>query len=267
MTEIENEEETEKQKTRYELAAEKLGELTEEEKEFLSLVSNLMGKLLIDKQFKEIVKYEVRKKLGGILVTSDSNDIANDAISHVVESTRISIILKTTTSLSKEKLGDRTLTLTDIQTYLINGIRNYCNTRLQRWSTDQKPAPKNKKSNDQEAAESEGNESNVEKKPKGKIAVRAREYISSDCASDSDFWDQHISTSLNEEDLDLVKAAEILRSKGVSEDQIDLVLERIAGKSFSDMAKENGGSEDKYRKAFERAIKKIGIEKDFLINK
>lgn len=267
MTELENYEETEEINKRYKLAADKLKDLTEDEKKFLSSISNLMGKLFIDRKFIELVRYVVKRKLGGILVTSDSDDIANDAISHVVESTRISIILKTSKSFSKEKLGDRIPSIPEIQRYLIAGIKNYCNTRLQRWSTDQKIVRKTKSKEGEEITHSKENESNAEHNPKRKVAIRAREYISSDCASDSDFWDQHISSSLNEEDLDLVKALEILNSKGLSAEQFDLILDCMSGITFSTMAKEKGGSQDQYRKAFNRAIEKIGIDKKMILSK
>lgn len=248
---------------RYELAEKKLKTLSDQQKLLLSTVESQMSKLLRDKKFINLAKNVVRRKLRGALVTSDSNDIANDAISHVVESTRISIILQTTTALSKEKLG-RLPEIREVKKYLINGIIGYCNTRLRRWSVDQKPV---KKKETEEINEITQNKENESKEVKGKIGVRARAYISSDCASNSDFWDQHISTSLNDEEPDLSKAAHIIMSKGLSEDQIELVLERISGKKFSDMAREKGGTEDQYRKAFNRALEKIGIDKDMIFFK
>lgn len=245
----------------------KKSELPEANKRILDAVSKCLGELSTDKNFREILVYEVKRKLSRILVTSDERDIANDAFSHVVEYALTAIQNQTTKLLSPERLGERIPTRSDMEGYLIMGVRNYCSTRLRRWSIDQATETKNKNNEDSETNQNKTTEEKNGKNKKVKVAARARVYISSDCASDSDFWDQHISSSLNEENLDLSKAAEIIKSKGLSEEQIDLVLERISGKKFSDMAKEKGGSEDQYRKAFNRVIDKIGIDKKMVLCK
>lgn len=241
-------------------------ESTDKIKITLNDIDKHIGEILLDRNFKHIVASIVRKKLSGSLVTSDEMDIADDALSHVIEFTLKSLQNQTASPLSPKNPSETKVTKSVIERYLIKGVTNYCNTRLRRWSTDQL-TPAEKKENEQASVDAEGiAERDGKKLNKGKIGARAREYISSECASDSDFWDQRVFSSLNEEDLDLYKAAEIINSKQLSEEQIELVLERIAGKKFSDMAREKGGTEDQYRKAFNRALSKIGIDKKLLLN-
>jgi hypothetical protein len=263
MTELQTESELDNEMdellSRHELAQEKLKTLDDEQKILLSAISTHISTLLADKDFFEFARNRVRRKMSGALVTSEFKEIADDAISHVTESLRITVILKTTEVFSKEKLNGKLPTISEVRKYLINGIEGYCNTRLRRWSVDQKPAKKKNNEDNSYANDAQS------KEVKGKIAARARTHISSNSASDSDFWDQHISTSLNDEAPDLSKAAQIIMSKGLSEEQIELVLERISGKKFSDMAREKGGTEDQYRKAFNRALEKIGIDKRLVL--
>ena len=121
--------------------------------------------------------------------------------------------------------------------YLMIGVVNYCNTRLKRWSFNNK---------------------------QGETGARARYIIDSELADDSDYWDQHLSQSESLTSLDEERVDSLLSAKGLSGEDIILIKRKLAGWSFVDLAAQHGGTADKYRRRIQRALDKAGIDPDLL---
>lgn len=200
---------------------------------------------------------QVDKKLGAMLYADgEVHEIAADAISEVV--------VKLLTSL---QAGSSNLSLDDAQQplsedilghavakYIIDGVNNYCKTRLYRWSLDQKVKKK------KETLMEQSDQYEKDEVKQKKVGARSRIEISAERNDDSDFWDQHIQRPHEDEHLDASKVARILVERGLSKEQIVRLSIHLDGMSFAEMARQFGGTEGKYRNSIEKALEKAGLE-------
>ena len=180
----------------------------------------------------------VDKKMGHFFGTgpgSEINQITEDALNSVITGL-LSAHAEKTTSLTLETDSNGVKDLSaPIVRYLIGGVNNYCNTRLNRWST-------NKNDEDRETG------------------TRARYYIDSDLSDGADFWDQHLSHEDNLDSVDRERVEAMLFDRGVSSEDIVLIRRKLEGWSFVDLAGEFGGTPDKYRRRISRALEGAGID-------
>lgn len=79
------------------------------------------------------------------------------------------------------------------------------------------------------------------------------------------FLDSKISITDSSPELERVNITKYLTEKGLSDKKIKVIWDKLEGKTFVEMAKEQGGTQDKYRKIFHRALKKAGINPRHLI--
>lgn len=70
------------------------------------------------------------------------------------------------------------------------------------------------------------------------------------------------SSDINLSQIDTNRVKKLLVQKGLSERDIEIIWQRLEGKRFVEMAREYGGSPDKYRKRYSRALKKANIDRD-----
>lgn len=121
--------------------------------------------------------------------------------------------------------------------YLYVAVESYCNTRLERWSNENK---------------------------QGKRGSRARQVFVSDTPDGSDFWDQHLESERDYDQIDLERVDKLLSERGVSEDDIMLLKLSLAGWSYVDLASKYGGTPDKYRVRVGRVLRKANIDSELL---
>lgn len=182
----------------------------------------------------------VKKKLGHLLgrgPNSEVREISEDALNTVTMSL-LNACSENTTTLRAEQSQTQKKDLTNpVVRYLMSGVSNYCDTRLKRWSV--------------------GDEN-------GEVGTRARYTIPKGRADDSEFWDQHLTDAGNLDSLDEERVDRLLSAKGVSEADIDLIKRNLAGWSFVELARELGGTEDKYRRRIRRALDTAGIDANSL---
>jgi len=140
-------------------------------------------------------------------------------------------------------------TMKYVERYLMLGVQNVCNTKLRRGSFDSDTNTKDKGENAVTAIRKEG--------------VRAREALPLD-EPEENFWDKHLSTPPHDEIGDFDRVVKILKDRGITDEQLSLMEARFDGTSFEEMARERGGTADKYRKSFSRAMgkAKLGASED-----
>ncbi|MDK9556081.1 hypothetical protein QQF73_00490 [Marinobacter sp. M216] len=199
-----------------------------------------IGRVAMHDDVKRRALSVVEKKLGHIFgtdKTSEVHQIAEDALNEVTMGL-LNATHAGTTSLKAEETGVKPGSLANpVTRYLLAGVSNYCDIRLRRWSV---------------------------KNEKGEVGRRARHIIRSELADDADYWDQHISHTESFGSLDNDRVDALLSAKGLSGEDIDLIKRNLGGWSFVELAAEYGGTADKYRRRFQRALYKAGIDSSLL---
>jgi len=101
---------------------------------------------------------------------------------------------------------------------------------------------------------------------KGKYGYAARELQNSADEQSQEAWieEKQASRMLFDNELDLVgtssDAIAYLKDRGFKPQTIEIILEKLSGTSYADIARQRGGSEDKYRKLVKRALNSIGLD-------
>ena len=101
---------------------------------------------------------------------------------------------------------------------------------------------------------------------KGIYGYAARAVQSSAAEQSQESWlEQHQNDQiLFDNDIDLVGTSsdpiEYLTNNGVAPQTVEIILEKLSGTSYADIARQRGGTEDKYRKAVKRALNSLGID-------
>lgn len=101
---------------------------------------------------------------------------------------------------------------------------------------------------------------------KGQYGYAARVIQGSDDARSQETWleQKQASQILFDNELDLVNTSTDpiahLTSKGIPPETIEIIIEKISGVSYAEIARERGGTEDKYRKLVKRALNSIGLD-------
>lgn len=205
----------------------------------------------------------VRRILGAMLYgEGEEEKIGQDCVQYVIANLLESLLNDTARSFSDENLGERVISRRDVEAYIMAGIKNYCRTRAERWSLNKVEFKEfHRKSENHNGVETSLNGEKTERNSRlKKFAVRARKPIFSKFSSDSDFWDELAHTEFDHEYYSKEKVAEFLSERGLSGEEIDLIYSRLSGTSFIEMANESGGTPDKYRKKYNRALKKANLE-------
>src|SRR5690554_6223493 len=100
-----------------------------------------IGRVAMHDDVKRRALSVVKKKLGHILGSGEDSEVhqvAEDALNEVTMGL-LSATHSGTTSLKAGEAGDETGVLAHpVAHYLMTGIANYCNTRLSRWSLNNK---------------------------------------------------------------------------------------------------------------------------------
>ncbi|RRJ82598.1 hypothetical protein D0544_12085 [Aestuariirhabdus litorea] len=196
-----------------------------------------------------------KKYLGQMIYTSGEEvQIAEDALQTVLVKALIAIKKGTSSLLDSENPKDSDAFRSEVEKYIIKGVKNYLKTRAARWSVD-------KHSKSTSTTDANAQPSSTKSGLKS-VAARARHPILSDSPHASEFWDSRLSTAFDSGDDDLESVQSYLEKVGLSSDEIDVILGKLAGKTFVEMAEDLGGSQDKYRKIYSRALKKAGIPVD-----
>lgn len=202
----------------------------------------------------------VNKKLGAMLYTrGEIEEIALDAISETVvgllqaiKSESSSLPLEVAVQPIPEKVVNH-----PVGKLIQTSINNYCNTRLRRWSVDQRSA--DEAQDESEASNLEDATRQDQAHPK-KYGARSRVEIQAEQNDDSDFWDQHVNKSFGQDFLDTPKVMDMLSDKGLKDKQIQRILMFLDGMSFAEMSRSYGGVEGTYRHSVKNALEKIGLE-------
>jgi len=200
-----------------------------------------IARIATSEEVKEKALSIVKRKLGHLLGrgrTSEVHEIAEDALNSVATSLLQAHARKTSSLRIEAELEDETNKISNpIARYLIAGVSNYCSTRLRRWSTENED---------------------------GETGTRARYYITSEESDDPEFWDHLLNHADNLDFADKDRINALLSDRGVSEQDIALIERNLAGWSFADIAKQNGGTADKYRRRIQRALESAGIDHQLL---
>ncbi|MEI8646999.1 hypothetical protein P4S73_02240 [Paraglaciecola sp. Hal342] len=95
-------------------------------------------------------------------------------------------------------------------------------------------------------------------------AARVVQSVAYDKCQESWLEQQQASQILFDNELDLVGTSSdpiaFLRDKGLKSQTIEIIFEKLSGTSYADIARQRGGSEDKYRKLVKRALNSIGLD-------
>lgn len=217
----------------------------------LSKVNQHLSDIAADEKYKAKVLAVVNKKLGPMLYTSgEDHEIAKDALATVIANVIESV--SEGKALKLEELPVEELSLADVQGYVMSGVVNYCDTRARRWSLE----PTKKITKDGVTQEIKASSPAA----RARVPIMSDTDDSEDTDGPHDFWDQLKTTPFNDEERDSETINRILEARGLTAEQLSLVKEKLSGVTFTEMARARGGSEDKYRKIYNRAVQKAGIE-------
>tara|TARA_R110001599_G_scaffold67867_4_gene191405 strand:- start:34340 stop:34996 length:657 start_codon:yes stop_codon:yes gene_type:complete len=188
---------------------------------------------------ERIAKNYLKDKFGGAEIASTAQDAFSAAISKIYAINK---------SGSSEKLASAKTTK-EIEGYVIKSITNYCLTlraRLVKYERTDSPFEDSSRHSD--------SESHIQ------VSLPDSSNSSSELLSSV----QNNNFSLNYLDTD--NLASTLRERKLSDEEIQIIQRRLSGESFPEMSRESSHSADRYRKIFNRAIKKADIEsvKEFL---
>lgn len=175
-------------------------------------------------------------KMGRIL-GNELHEVAEDALSDSINGL-LQARKKGTTSFSAASgVEYEDIREHPVAKYLYVAVESYCNTRLERWSI---------------------------LNSKGERGSRVRQVFYSKRPDGSDFWEKHIDSDHDYDQVDSERVDKLLSERGVSEDDIMLLKLSLSGWSYVDLANKYGGTPDKYRVRVGRVLKKANIDSELL---
>lgn len=201
-----------------------------------------IGEIAAHRKVRERARSVTSRYLGHIVGT-ELQQISEDALSECVmklldtlEDGTSKLDVSDLNTLDLEAIKDPNndaVLATSIAKYLIGGVNNYCHTRRSRWAFDEEEK---------------------------EFGARAR-VVFKDEKESEDFFDHHLTVDEQERlDTATTNVDGLLEEKGVSTEDIQLIKEKLSGRSFVELAEKHGGTADKHRRRVERALDKAGLK-------
>lgn len=193
-----------------------------------------IGDVATDPAIKAMALEITKNKLGHIL-GNELRQVAEDALGDSISGLFQARERGTTSFTADPGLEYEGIREHPVAKYLYVAIESYCNTRLERWSNENR---------------------------RGKRGSRARQVFVSERPDGSDFWDQHFDAERDYDQIDLDRVDQLLSERGVRGDDIELLKLTLSGWSYVDLANKYGGTPDKYRVRVSRVLKKANIDNE-----
>ena len=205
-------------------------------------VTHALALLSINKSFISRCRTTVTSVLKPFIPPSSTEykQIVEDAIAEVTErSLKWASAVDRDTARQIEVLGTFKTSECVVSRYLFIGVKRLAFYKRRRWMHDD------------------------EKGIYG-YAARVVQVVADDNCQESWLEQQQASQILFDNELDLVGTSSdpiaFLRDKGLKSQTIEIIFEKLSGTSYADIARQRGGSEDKYRKLVKRALNSIGLD-------
>ena len=203
-----------------------------------SRVMDQVTTLVTDQSFTAMAHARVFSVLQPFLPKQSCHAIAQDAVSDVIVK-----LLGRLDRVSVQKL-ESFLEENNLRAYLLKSVHNHALDRYRRW------AGGGCKSDDHSQA-----------KEAAKISVKSNGTRARVEADDIITVIDEI-LSFNEDPgmlLDLQKLDQMLKERGLSDDEVRYIKMALDGQTYTGMAEIEGGTPDKYRKKVSRALSKSGL--------